>query len=140
MVADAGDAGDAIKLEERARIAVLRADTETTRAQHAEAETDKVRERLEEVRAELEGARNEASELLTRNATLTSERDSARADVTREKEHGDQRVGDVRAIHAEQLHQLREELAAATQEANTQRSRADRAETQQPPPTRQKRS
>ena len=116
--------------EERARIAVSRAETETTRAQHAEAETVTVREQLELVRAELDEARSRTTELLTRVAGVTSERDSARADVEREKAHGDQRVNDLRTVHDQQVSQLREELVEVRQEARDQRSRADRAEAQ----------
>ena len=61
---------------------------------------------------------------------MTAERDAARADVDRERPHGDQRVGDLRASHEQQVSQLREELTQVREEARDQRSRADRAEAQ----------
>jgi len=93
------------------------------------------------VREQLDRARTEREDLLATIgglrgdvATAAAQRDAARADVEREKDHGDQRVGDQRANHEQQVGQLREELTQVRAEAREQRSRADRAEAQKSTP------
>jgi chromosome segregation ATPase len=115
---------------ERARSAETRAEVETARAQRAETETAQLREQLEAARADGEALREKVGELRGEVATVTAQRDAAKADVAGEKAHGDQRVDDLRATHTEQLVQLREDLTRARDEARDQRSRADRAEAQ----------
>ena len=51
-----------------------------------------MREQLDHVRTERDESRNHTSELHGQLATMTAERDAARADVERERAHGDQRV------------------------------------------------
>ncbi|WP_174775496.1 hypothetical protein [Cryobacterium frigoriphilum] len=116
--------------DERARGAVDRANTEAERAHRAEANAVGVREELEKARAQRDELREETSALRSHVATVTVERDAARADAERETAHGDQRVADLRLAQGQQLTQLRTELAEARQDAREQRTRADRAETQ----------
>ena len=123
-----------VEAEERARGAVARAEAETARAERAEAETVHVREQLDQIRVEHQNLREAVGALRGELAAATAERDGARADVERERTHGDQRVDDLRATHAQQTGQLREDLAQVRAEAREQRSRADRAEAQLPTP------
>ena len=114
--------------DERARGAVSRADTETARAERAEAELLRIREQLEQARTDRDGLRDQISSLRADLATITVERDAARTDIDREKTHGEQRVTDLRTTHELQLAPLREEVTELRKEAREQRSRADRAE------------
>ena len=122
--------------EERARGAVARADDEAARAQRAESDLAKVRDQLDQDRTERDAIREEASSLRGNLATAIVERDAARADIERERTHGDQRVSDLRTTQDQQLAELRAELAELRaelaelrEEAREQRSHADRAET-----------
>jgi septal ring factor EnvC (AmiA/AmiB activator) len=89
-----------------------------------------VREELKIARAQRDELREETSALRSHVATVTVERDAARADAERETAHGNQRVADLRLIQDQQLTQLRVELAEARQDAREQRTRADKAEAQ----------
>ena len=55
-------------------------------------------------------------------ATLTAEREAARADVERERAHGEQRVKDLHETYSRQIDQLRAELSQA-REAKTKERR-----------------
>lgn len=120
--------------DERARGAVARADEEADRAKRAEADLAQVREQLDQLRTEGEGLREEISALRGTVATVTVERDASRADAEREREHGAQRVADLRTSQDQQLEQIRTELIEARQDAREQRSRADTAEARTTPP------
>jgi len=62
-------------------------------------------------------------------ATLTAEREAARADVERERQHGDQRVKDLHETYNGQVSQLRDELTQArAAEAEQRRATRPRAE------------
>jgi colicin import membrane protein len=62
-------------------------------------------------------------------ATLTAEREAARADVERERAHGEQRVKDLHETYSRQIDQLRAELSQA-REAKTKESRSQAHEEQ----------
>ena len=111
--------------EERARGAVARTDIENARADRAETETLELREQLERARAEHDKARDTLGDLRGHIATVTTERDGARAEVEREQLHADQRVTDLRTSHEQQISQLREELTQLRTELREQRSRAE---------------
>lgn len=115
--------------DERARGAVAHASAEEDRATRAEAETIGVREQLDQARAEREELHEELSVLRRNLATVTVEREAARADAAREMAHGDQRVADLRISHDQQLGQLRADLTEARQDARDQQSRADKSDT-----------
>jgi colicin import membrane protein len=121
--------------EERSRNAVERADAESARAQRAEDSAESARGDLSQADRQGRELRDQVSELCAKLATMTAQRDAAVHDAEREKDHGDQRVDDLRARHEaenrllrEELAELRLELSTAHEEARVQRSRADRAE------------
>ena len=115
--------------EERSRGAVARAADEAARAQRADTDLAKIRDKLDQARTAQDTIREEASSLREHLATAIIERDAARTDAERERTHGEQRVSDLRTTQDQQLAQLRKELAELSKEAREQRSRADRAET-----------
>ena len=114
--------------EERARGAVAAAEAADARAQRAEIETGTVREQLDLARSAATVLQDALGVARGELATAAAERDGARAEAERERVHSDQRVGDLRASHEQQLTGLRLELAKVRAEASEQRSRADRAE------------
>ena len=121
--------------------AVARADDNAARAQRAEAGLAKIRDQLDQVRIVRDTIREEASSLRGNLATATVERDAARADVERERTHGDKRVSDLRTAQDQQLTLLRDGAAELRQEVREQRGRADHAEAhplrrRRPPPRR----
>ena len=111
--------------EERARGAVAAAQAANERA---EIETTTVREQLDLARSASAVLQETIGAARGELATAVAERDGARAEADLERAHGDQRVGDLRASHEQQLSGLRQELAQVRAEAGEQRSRADRAE------------
>jgi colicin import membrane protein len=52
---------------------------------------------------------------------LTAEREAARADIERERVHGEQRVKDLHDTYGRQVEQLRDELAQTRQTAGSER-------------------
>lgn len=54
-------------------------------------------------------------------ATLTAEREAARADVERERIHGEQRVKDLHDTYSRQIDQLRAELNQAREAKSKER-------------------
>jgi hypothetical protein len=56
-------------------------------------------------------------------AALTAERDAARADADRERDHGNQRVDDLRTLYERQLDTFRTEIAEARAAGAESRSR-----------------
>lgn len=99
--------------EQRATGAVQRAELEAARADREETAAAEVRAQLESLRAEYDAVREAAGEMRSRVAALTAERDAAKTDVDREREHGEQRVKDLRETYGRQIDQLRDELAQA---------------------------
>ena len=105
----------------RAATAQARADGETQRAKRAEAQAESVRQQLD-------FTRDQAAHVASQLAVITTERDAARRDVQRERDHADQRVADLRALHEDQIAQLRQDMAHLQTELRAQRSRrANRA-------------
>lgn len=98
-----------------------RAATEAERAQRAEAAASDARAQLDAVRADLDRVRETAADLRGSVATLTAERDAARADTARERAHGDQRVEDLRTTYERQTDQLHAEAAQARAAATATR-------------------
>ena len=103
----------------RAATAQARADSETERAERAEALTQGIRQQLD-------ATREHAAQLATQLAVITAERDTARRDIERERSHADQRVADLRALHEEQVTQLRQDLAHLQTELRARPSRPNR--------------
>lgn len=103
------------------------------RAVAAEATADTVRGELARSREQADRYQELAGDLRGELAAVTAERDAARADIDRERQHGEQRVVDLRASLDAQVGQLREALVQARRDAQDQRSRADRAEAAAPP-------
>ncbi|MBT2594966.1 hypothetical protein [Arthrobacter sp. ISL-72] len=66
---------------------------------------------LATARAGLERAREEAAGLRGDLATLTAEREAARAIVELERSHGEQRVKDLHDTYGRRIEQLRHEIA-----------------------------
>lgn len=114
--------------EERARGAVRSAEAETKRATRAEAATEKAAVRLEKSLAQVEALGRDLADLRAQAATLAAERDAARADAAREREHGDQRVGDLVAAHERAMTGLQADVERTRADAREQRTRADQAE------------
>lgn len=116
--------------EERARVAAerrtgvveSRLEAETARADREESAAEETRGQLAGVRADLEAAREAVGDMRSTVATLTAEREAARADVDRERIHGDQRVKDLHETYSRQIDQLRAELTQA-REAKTRERR-----------------
>jgi colicin import membrane protein len=86
-----------------------------------------VRGQLEGARADVEHIRETMADLRGALATLTAEREAARADIERERVYGDQRVKDLHDTYRRQIDQLRDELTQAretpTKERRTSRPR-----------------
>lgn len=114
--------------DERARGAVARADDNAARAQRAEADLTKIRDERGHARIVHDTLREEASSLRGKLATAIAERDAARANIERERTHGDQRINDLHTTQDPQLAHLRDQAAELRQEVREQRGRADRAE------------
>lgn len=89
--------------EERARNAVRREEIEVARAERAETALATAQLRSETLQEQLSEARSGL-------ATAVAERDAARADATREKEHAEQRVVDLRSAYAGQVERLEADL------------------------------
>lgn len=117
---------------EEARAAVERALTERDelRAQleAAESARSEAESQAGAAMAEADRLRSTVAELTSQVSVLTVEVESARSEVERERTHGDQRVADLRTTYDHQLAQRLEELTQAREDAQAQRSRADRAE------------
>lgn len=99
--------------EQRATGAQQRAELEAARADREETAAEAARAQLESLRGDYDTAREAAGELRSRVATVAAERDAARADVDREREHGEQRVKDLHETYVRQIDQLRDDLAQA---------------------------
>lgn len=119
---------------EEARAAVERvlAERDEVRVQleAAEAARSEAESRAGAAGAEADRLRSTVADLTGQVSVLTVEVESARSEVERERAHGDQRVADLRTTYDQQLAQRLEELAQAREDAQAQRSRADRAEGQ----------
>ena len=102
-------------------MAERRAESEATRADREKAAVTAALAQLEGVRADLDAARDSAGDMRSTMATLTAEREAARADVERERAHGDQRVKDIHETYGRQIDQLREEIALARRETTPER-------------------
>jgi colicin import membrane protein len=103
-------------------------DAEAARASRGEAATEEVRGKLEGARADLERTREAVTDLRGNLANLTTEREAARADVERERTHGEQRVKDLHDTYGRQVDQLRDELAQA-RETTAKKRRTSRPRT-----------
>ena len=116
--------------EERARTAGERTTAEAARAVRAETETVAVREQVEAARGQIDQIRDQVADLRGSLAGMTAERDAARADIERERVHGDQRVADLRTTYERQQSQLQDQLAQAreeTREGKTDEGRSTRS-------------
>ena len=107
-----------VAAERRAGVAESRVEAETARADREESAAEEARAQLAAVRADLEGAREAVADMRSTVATLTAEREAGRADVERERIHGEQRVKDLHETYSRQIDQLRAELTQA-REAKT---------------------
>jgi colicin import membrane protein len=117
-----------VEAERRAAAAESRAESQTARAEREETAAAEARDQLTGSRAEVETARETVAEMRSTAATLTAERDAARADVERERSHGEQRVKDLHDTYKGQITQLRDELTQARTAGTKQprpRPRAD---------------
>ncbi|MGM0386657.1 MAG: hypothetical protein ACQERF_11860 [Actinomycetota bacterium] len=103
----------------------LRVQLEAAESAQAEAESQ-----VREAEAEADRLRSTVNDLNGQVSVLTVEVESARSEVERERAHSDQRVADIRTTYDHQLDQRLEELTRAREDAQAQRSRADRAEAQ----------
>lgn len=99
--------------EHRAGAAESRAQAEAERADRGQAAIEEMQAQLADVRADLERARETAADLRGNLATLTAEREAARANVELERTHGEQRVKDLHDTYGRQIEQLRHEIAQA---------------------------
>ncbi len=107
--------------EQRAAAAESRAEAEAARADRAAAAAGELQGHLEGARTDLELTRETVAELRSNVATLTAEREAARADIERERVHGEQRVKDLHDTYGRQVEQLRDELAQTRQLAARER-------------------
>lgn len=111
----------------RAGAAESRAQAEAERADRGEATIEATQGKLATARADLDRTREVAAELRGNLATLTAEREAARANVELERAHGEQRVKDLHDAYGRQIDQLRHELTQAretpTKERRTSRPR-----------------
>lgn len=89
----------------------------------AEQAAAEVRQHVDRARADLDEVRERAGQLRESLATITAERDAARAEVERERAHGDQRVSDLHETYTRQIADLRGH-AADTNEPPPQARRA----------------
>lgn len=103
-------------------------DAALTRSEDSERAMVSAEERASAATAETEQLRSTAAELHSNIAVLSAERDAARAEATRERSYGDQRVADLQSTYDRQLDQRLQEIAQAREDAQAQRTRADRAE------------
>lgn len=113
-----------LESETQARAAAdEKADAEAARAARSETTSQELRTQLEGTQIELERTHEVVAELSGSVASLTVERDAARADIERERIHGEQRVEDLRTTYDRQIDQLREDLARDRQEIRELRTR-----------------
>jgi len=118
-----------VEAERRAAAAESRAESQLARAEREEAAAKEARGQLAGARTDVEAAREAVAEMRSTVATLTAEREAARADVERERQHGDQRVKDLHETYNGQVSQLRDELTQArAAEAEQRRATRPRAE------------
>lgn len=117
-----------VEAERRAAAAESRAESQTARAEREEAAAAQARDQLAGARADIESAREAVAEMRSTAATLTAERDAARADVERERSHGEQRVKDLHDTYKGQITQLRDELTQARAAETKQRRQRPRAD------------
>lgn len=110
-----------VAAERRTGAAESRVEAETARADREESAAEEVRGQLAGVRADLEAAREAVSDMRSSVAALTAEREAARADVERERIHGEQRVKDLHETYSRQIDQLRAELTQARDAKNAER-------------------
>jgi colicin import membrane protein len=118
---DRAAAADRAGTEEQARVAAerrtgaaeSRVEAETARADRGESAAEEARGQLAGVRADLEASREAVADMRSNVAALTAEREAARADVERERVHGEQRVKDLHETYRGQIDQLRAELGQA---------------------------
>ena len=80
-----------------------------------------MRGQLSTARADLDRAREAAADLRGDLATLTAEREAARASVELERAHGEQRVKDLHDTYGRQIDQLRSELTQAREASGKER-------------------
>lgn len=120
-----------IEAEQRTAAATARAEAEAVRATKADEATTQVRQQLDHLRAGIDAAREQAGELRATIATLTAQRDAARADAARESTHGEQRVQDLHATYSRQIADLR---AASTDQPTTRTSTRNRSRKAAEPP------
>ncbi len=99
------------------------AQDEANRAVAADQSALEARDRLEHLRAQFDELREHSAQIREASATLAAERDAARSDVDRERQHGDQRVQDLHDTYSRQLADLRALIPAAN--TPTRRSRAN---------------
>lgn len=107
--------------ERRAGAAESRAQAEAERADRGDATIEEMQGQLATVRADLDRARDVAADLRGTLATLTAEREAARANVELERAHGEQRVKDLHDTYGRQIEQLRHEIAQARETPTTER-------------------
>lgn len=100
------------------------------RLEAAEAARSEAEAQAQAAAAEVERLRSTITALNSQVSVLTVEVESARSEVERERTYGDQRVVDLRLTYDQQLDQRLGELTQAREDAQVQRSRADRAEAQ----------
>jgi colicin import membrane protein len=117
-----------VEAERRAAAAESRAESQTARAEREEDAASEARDQLAGARADVEAAREAVAGMRSTAATLTAERDAARADVERERSHGEQRVKDLHDTYTGQITQLRDELTQARAAETKQRRPRPRAE------------
>ncbi|WP_346925151.1 hypothetical protein [uncultured Arthrobacter sp.] len=110
-----------VAAEQRTGVAESRVEAEVARADREESAAEEARGQLEGVRADLEGAREVVSDMRSNVAALTAEREAARADIERERIHGDQRVKDLHETYSRQIDQLRAELTQVRDAKNAER-------------------
>lgn len=118
--------------ETRAAVERTLAERDELRAQLEAAESARIDAESQSQAAaeEAERLRSTVTDLNSQVSVLTVEVEAARSEVERERAHSDQRVADLRTTYDHQLDQRLEELTQAREDAQAQRSRADRAEAQ----------
>ncbi len=114
--------------ERRTGVAESRLEAETARADREESAAAETRGQLAAVRADLEAAREAMADVRSTVATLTAEREAARADIERERVHGEQRVKDLHDTYGRQIEQLRAELTQAREAEPKERRPRDGGE------------
>ncbi|MEE2570779.1 hypothetical protein V1638_15445 [Pseudarthrobacter sp. J64] len=107
--------------ERRAGAAESRAQAEAERADRNQAANEEMQGQLATARTDLDHARETAADLRGNLATLTAEREAARANVELERSHGEQRIKDLHDTYGRQIDQLRHELNQARETPTKER-------------------